>query len=1579
MPDSIQGRSVWTHIRRLLSASGRARTDGARSLEALEPRCLLSAFVVDNLSSDDGIDIDVSAGNLTLREAVMLANASPGEDTIYFSPSYDGATLDLTLGELSITDDLIIRGGTSSGADIGLVIHANDVSRHFSVASGVSLLIDNITLTAGRSSGSGGSIYSEGSLTLERVIINESEALRAGAVYIASGGSLDAQDSEFNANAATSAGGGAITSLGTFMLERVTLAGNQAATDGGALELAADGSLMAVTVSGNSAAGRGGGVLVTSGSVAFMNSTLTLNRSDSDASGGEVGGGVHVLSGSLAMVSTIVSGNYRGLGVSTSDDVAGAVMGSFNLVGDAATAGGLIDGEDGNLIGADPMLGPLDTHGGSLVRSHALLEGSEAIDAGSNPGGLTGDVRGGRYLRNDGNGVDIGAYERQVLRLTVAHLLDESNGDTSDGDLSLREAIELTNLNPVADEIVFSPQLTGTLTLGGSAITIEDTVTITGPGSDVITIDANGQSRIFRIDDPLGKLADAVFIEGLTLTGGNGGGGIGGAILANERLTLFKVNVTGNSSSLGGGVYASATLIVSESTFTGNTSFTGGGAITFEPFLPEQIIIARTTISNNTASGGGGVLVFGSTASATILDSVISGNSSDLSGGGLAFYNGGTVTITGSTISGNEITSAGYAGGGIELQSPSATTITGSTISGNTGASIGGGIALAAGQLTLRNVTVSGNTALNVGGGVYLEAGNASIGNSTIAFNRADPDDLGSGLRGGGITNLNAVLSLVSTIVGDNTVGAQTAQDVVGVADASASSNNLISSASHAGGLTHNSSGNLVGVATGLGDLVTDLGSVATHPLLAGSPAISAGANPDNLGTDAAGQARVRGAGVDIGARESNLLPTISMPPLSGTLAVGQVVEVLAEPLDEDGLIVEVRWYVDANNDGVAQSSELVATDGDASNGWSADVTLPALDNPQAGVTFIVAATDDDGNETDFFLSGPFAINALPTFSSFEIFEDAVFRGDALTVAITNVVDADGSIREVNFYYDQNNDGVPDPEEFIGRDRVASNGSYDRFYRVDRSTPAGIAAFLAVVIDNTGAEVLAGPATVEILNNPPVAPTINTSTSVFSQGDFVSIGASGAVDVDGTGEIAAVRFYVDLNDDGIADESELIAIDDQPVNGFQIVLTREDTAALPLGTVSLLAVAIDPEGAVSPPGQTNVRVNFSLLSGANTTVRASAGADDLFRIVTVNQGQDALVFEQLAGEDNWRAVRFADLLDVPAALDDAVTWVDPKDGLAYAAYPSEEGLILLQRDGRGEWTSRNLTEELDGAVGPVRSLTQFVSGESTGSVVVIVGIDADGRLVAYQQRPAVLDAFSEVVTPADGSFTFVDISLSLDEGGFETPAYTELISYRTSWDAWHLAGLDDAGDIISVWTAPSVFTSWRTDNLSEVNGSAPLVGGLTAILTSWSGINLTGLNEAGEIVVTWWIPAFGGDWQNTNLTEAFDGPAISGRGLTGYYTSWDGMNYAGLDENNQIVIYWWVPEFGGQWTSSVITSAEDIAVPRPSGDLTSIASAAGTLAIMGASDNGDVIRASWQPGQGGVWNLENLSQLAERA
>jgi hypothetical protein len=185
------------------------------------------------------------------------------------------------------------------------------------------------------------------------------------------------------------------------------------------------------------------------------------------------------------------------------------------------------------------------------------------------------------------------------------------------------------------------------------------------------------------------------------------------------------------------------------------------------------------TISNghgNSSDPSGGILNRGNL---TINNSRISGNSSVLIGGGVVNTTTGTLAINQSTISGNSAGGSAVSacqGGGALIEGPA--TISASTFSGNSvgtgcAAGTGGAVTIAAVvsslMVNITNSTFSGNTATTSGGAVELEAGGGpltvSITSSTIANNTAP-----SG-RGGGIYNVAATVSLLSSILADNSTG----------------------------------------------------------------------------------------------------------------------------------------------------------------------------------------------------------------------------------------------------------------------------------------------------------------------------------------------------------------------------------------------------------------------------------------------------------------------------------------------------------------------------------------------------------------------------------------------------------------------------------------------------------------------------------------------------------------------------------------------------------------------------------------------------------------------------------------
>jgi hypothetical protein len=184
-------------------------------------------------------------------------------------------------------------------------------------------------------------------------------------------------------------------------IERSTISGN----DAGMVIATGSVKLVNSTVSGNT----GGGIRVTShGRLGVSSSTVAANTAAAS------GGGIFVDAGGIVyLVNTILADNTAPAGM----ECAGRLRSrGFNLIEtDEPVACEIAGSAGGNLIGVDPMLGPLAANGGP-TETHALLAGSPAIDAG-NPALLSG--RGRACPRTDQRFVDreptlpcdIGAYE----------------------------------------------------------------------------------------------------------------------------------------------------------------------------------------------------------------------------------------------------------------------------------------------------------------------------------------------------------------------------------------------------------------------------------------------------------------------------------------------------------------------------------------------------------------------------------------------------------------------------------------------------------------------------------------------------------------------------------------------------------------------------------------------------------------------------------------------------------------------------------------------------------------------------------------------------------------------------------------------------------------------------------------------------------------------------------------------------------------------------------------------------------------------------------------------------------------
>ena len=534
------------------------------------------------------------------------------------------------------------------------------------------------------------------------------------------------------------------------------------------------------------------------------------------------------------------------------------------------------------------------------ILGDTVLEPDESyIVSLSNPTGAT--------LSNASQVVGVIADDDNVT-LLVTTLMDEDDGtaDPGVGDgTSLREALAAANEDPDVDVIRFDASLTeggpGTIVLENGELTIATDVRVVGPGSDLLTIDRDGSSRIFFVDDDNWWNQSDVWIAGLTLTGGSAE--FGGAIANTERLTVTHSTISGNDAEVGGGIFNyEGDVTVSHSTITGNSAEYGGGISNYGG----QVTISHSTISDNDAYyGGGGIANYG--GDVTVSHSTISGNTAH-SGGGIE-NDEGSVTISHSTISDND--TIYYGGGGI-ANDDGDVTVSYSTISDNVaGWGRGGGIENDGGEVTVGHSTISGNYAYD-GGGIANDDGNVTVSHSTISDNSAyydgggidnwkgelsvtnstisgnDTDSKGGGIfnyygavtvtqstvsensaeYGGGFANDDGGFAMANTIVAGNTAFEE-GDDVIGRFESYG--HNLIGDDGEDAD-DFDEPGDLIGVDPMLSPLADNGGPTLTHALLPGSPAIDAGDNTAateaGLTTDQRGMPRFFNETVDIGAYE---------------------------------------------------------------------------------------------------------------------------------------------------------------------------------------------------------------------------------------------------------------------------------------------------------------------------------------------------------------------------------------------------------------------------------------------------------------------------------------------------------------------------------------------------------------------------------------------------------------------------------------------------------------------------------------------------------------------------------------
>lgn len=414
-----------------------------------------------------------------------------------------------------------------------------------------------------------------------------------------------------------------------------------------------------------------------------------------------------------------------------------------------------------------------------------------------------------------------------------------------------------------------------------------------------------------------------------------------------------------------------------------------------------------------------------------------------------------------------------------------------------------------------------------------------------------------------------------------------------------------------------------------------------------------------------------------------------------------------------------------------------------------------------------------------------------------------------------------------------------------------------------------------------------------------------------------------------------------------------------PLNAGAYVLRFTNTATgnekVSYISVSTTNVKVDATAAeFTTPEDRTFRTVFG------RSVQTSSGAAGGMSASAINQYGEPVVFERDAAGD-WTGHDLKALTGAPDVVGQVVSWTDSKDGLLYAAASGPSGVILFRESEGGLWNFRNLTTETGGVS---VSNGQLVLLQGPDGVVHLAGLSTNGKLVLYSQDGGGISGAY--------SWEYSDLTTQhLEAQGQQMPQFVgDLTGYVTSWNGLNVAGLDAQGDIHAVWWAPGL-ELWQTSNLSAITGAPAFVGGLTAYMTPWDGINLAGITQDGSLSVTWWVPDLGGVWMTDNLTQQFDGPQLQASTITSYVSSWGGINVAGIDYLGRVVVYWWSPE-NTEVGWNVAPLSDDIdGAPVLEGRLMGLAATNGSLNVFGYVDEGNLVRYYWSPD--GEWSWEDVT------
>jgi CSLREA domain-containing protein len=476
-----------------LDANGAALTRDQRGGQ--NPRILgtvdIGAFELISVSGPIVVDTTVDendgalgTGDVSLREAIALANLIPGANSITFATATDGQPIDLAnLGFMLITETLTITGNGAANTIIDGQQRGVGILR---ITTG-DVTLNNLTLQNGTTNVGGGAILSTstGTLTISQSTLSGNSSSssgtgRGGAIYARSGAvtisqsTLSGNSSSSSSSYGSSDGGAISTGSGAVTISQSTLSGNSSS-------------------SSSSYGSYGGAIYTRSGAVTISQSTLSGNSSSS-SDGHSRGGAISTNFGEVTINQSTLSGNSS----SSSDSLGGAISTNF----------GAVTISQSTLSGNSSSSSDLNSRGGAIYAGSGVVTISQSTLSGNSSNSSMSSSRGGAVFAGNG-----------VVMISQSTLSGNSSSTSSSsnrggaicayGNTTIRNSLVAGNTASYSPDLFLAGF--GTVIVTNSLIGRGDGASLTptlGTAPDANGNFIGGATDATKIDPKLGPLAD---------------------------------------------------------------------------------------------------------------------------------------------------------------------------------------------------------------------------------------------------------------------------------------------------------------------------------------------------------------------------------------------------------------------------------------------------------------------------------------------------------------------------------------------------------------------------------------------------------------------------------------------------------------------------------------------------------------------------------------------------------------------------------------------------------------------------------------------------------------------------------------------------------------------------------------------------------------------------------------------------------------------------------------------------------------------------------------------------------------